>query len=163
MFYLDLFRVLQEKRVRYFLIGGLAMNLHGVPRTTMDVDIVVSLDSQNKDAFVAAAQALGLKPVAPVALTDLFDAKKRREWIKTKKMIAFALRPSDSKGPTVDVLIDLVLDFEEALGRVEWREVQGLRIPLASAEDLIRLKENTGRPQDQADIEHLRRIAKKNL
>jgi hypothetical protein len=39
VFYLDLFRVLDEKCVHYFLIGGLAMNLHGVPRTTMDVDM----------------------------------------------------------------------------------------------------------------------------
>jgi predicted nucleotidyltransferase len=163
VFYIDLFRVLQEKHVRYFLVGGLAMNLHGVPRTTMDVDIVLALDSRNREAFIAAADALGLSPVAPVPLAELFDAKKRQEWIRTKNMIAFALRSPDVNGPTVDVLIELALDFDEALARVLWREVQGVRIPLAAAEDMIRLKQNTGRPQDQADIEHLRRIAKKSL
>ncbi|MBI2312870.1 MAG: hypothetical protein HYU77_10250 [Betaproteobacteria bacterium] len=30
MFYLDLFRALERHRVRYLLVGGLAMNLHGV-------------------------------------------------------------------------------------------------------------------------------------
>lgn len=32
MFYLDLFQRLEEQQVRYLLVGGLAMNLHGVPR-----------------------------------------------------------------------------------------------------------------------------------
>lgn len=163
MFYLDLFRVLDEKRVRYFLVGGLAMNLHGVPRTTMDVDIVIALDAANREAFLSAADALGLSPVAPVALTDLFDASKRQEWIRSKNMIAFALHTATAKGPTVDVLIDLKIDFQSALERVIWREVQGVRIPLVSAADLIHLKENTGRPQDQADVEHLRRLIGKPL
>ena len=160
MFYLDLFRVLAEKRVRYFLIGGLAMNLHGVPRTTMDVDIVVALDSANGEAFRAAARVLGLVPVAPVPLDDLFDEHKRQEWVRTKNMIAFALRPADIKGPTVDVLIDLKLDFDEAIKRAVLRDVQGVRIAVASVTDLIRLKEATGRPQDAADVEHLRRLVR---
>jgi hypothetical protein len=158
VFYLDLFRVLDEKRVRYFLIGGLAMNLHGVPRTTMDVDIVIALDGVNREAFLAAAQALALQPVAPVPLTDLFDPLKRQEWIRTKNMIAFGLRPADINGPTVDVLIDVKLDFDEAIKRAVLRDVQGVRIAVASVIDLIRLKEATGRPQDAADVEHLRRL-----
>jgi hypothetical protein len=40
MFYLDLFRSLNDHQVRYLLVGGLAMNLHGVPRMTMDVNLV---------------------------------------------------------------------------------------------------------------------------
>ncbi len=40
MFYLDLFKALEKHKVRYLLVGGLAMNLHGVPRATMDVDLV---------------------------------------------------------------------------------------------------------------------------
>jgi hypothetical protein len=36
MFYLDIFKALEKHRVRYLLIGGLAMNLHGVPRMTME-------------------------------------------------------------------------------------------------------------------------------
>jgi hypothetical protein len=44
MFYLDLFRCLHERHVRYLLAGGLAMNLHGVARMTMDIDLVIALD-----------------------------------------------------------------------------------------------------------------------
>jgi hypothetical protein len=163
MFYLDLFSSLDRHRVRYVLVGGLAMNLHGVPRTTMDVDLVIALDRENQDAFLAATSELGLTPVLPVALADLFDADKRREWAQTKNMIAFAMRPQDTQGPTVDVLIEPRIAIDDALRRVLWRDIQNVRVPLAAVEDMIRLKENTGRLQDQSDIEHLRRILGKPI
>jgi hypothetical protein len=47
MFYLDLFRALNDHQVRYLLVGGLAMNLHGVPRMTMDVDLILAMDEAN--------------------------------------------------------------------------------------------------------------------
>lgn len=163
MFYLDLFSALERRQVRYVLVGGLAMNLHGVPRTTMDVDIVIALDVKNKDAFLAASRDLKLRPVAPVTIEDLFDPQKRREWVTQKNMIVFALCPADIQGPTVDVLIDSPIDFDDALKRSVHRDVGGVKVILAATEDLIRLKENTGRAQDIADIDHLRRIAQKPL
>jgi len=66
MFYLDFFRELEASKVRYLLVGGLAMNLHGVPRMTMDVDIILAMDEPNLQAFLKAANHLGLHPVAPV-------------------------------------------------------------------------------------------------
>lgn len=163
MFYLDLFRVLEQHKVRYLLVGGLAMNLHGVPRTTMDVDLVVALDSANLQAFLVAVEALRLKPVAPVSLNDLLDPARRQQWLKEKNMLVFALRPPEMQGPTVDVLIDPPVDIEAALTRTVWREVQGVHIALISVEDLIHLKEKSGRAQDRSDIEHLRRLAGKPL
>lgn len=163
VFYLDLFKSLEKHRVRYLLVGGLAMNLHGVPRATMDVDLVLALDSANLKAFLDMAKTLQLKPVAPVDVNGLLDPAQRQKWVMEKNMLAFALRPSDIKGPTVDVLIDPPLDIEVALKRAERREVSEVNISLISIEDLIRLKEHTGRAQDQSDIEHLRRLVKKSL
>ena len=145
------------------LIGGLAMNLHGVPRTTMDVDIVLALDPANLKAFLGMAEALKLKPVAPLNIEGLVDPVQRQKWLKEKNMLVLALRPPDIKGPTVDVLIDPPLDIEAALTRALRREVNEVNISLISIEDLIRLKEQTGRAQDQSDIEHLRRLLKHRL
>lgn len=163
VFYFDLFRTLDEKHVRYMLVGGLAMNLHGVPRATMDVDLVLALDSENLKAFLDVAEALGLKPVAPVSLNDLLNPAQRKKWFEDKNMLAFALRPPDMQGPTVDVLIDPPMDIEGALARAVWRGVQDVRVSLVSVDDLIQLKEKSGRAQDRSDIEHLRRLAKKPL
>jgi len=163
MFYLDLFKALEKHKVRYLLVGGLAMNLHGVPRTTMDVDLVLALDPANLKAFLGTVETLRLRPVAPVDTDGLLNPAQRQKWVKEKNMLAFALRPPDVQGPTVDVLIDPPVDIEAALARTVWREVQGVRIPLISVEDLIRLKEKSGRAQDRSDIEHLRRLANKSL
>jgi Nucleotidyltransferase of unknown function (DUF6036) len=163
MFYLDLFRALEQHKVRYLLVGGLAMNLHGVPRATMDVDLVVALDPTNLKALLVTVETLRLSPVAPVSLNDMLDPARRQQWLEEKNMFVFALRPPDIQGPTVDVLIDPPVDIEAALTRTVWREVQGVRIPLISVEDLIYLKEKSGRAQDRSDIEHLRRLAGKHL
>ena len=160
MFYLDLFKALEKHKVRYLLVGGLAMNLHGVPRSTMDVDIVLALDPANLKAFLTMAGVLKLTPVAPLNLDGLLEPAQRQKWLKEKNMLALALRPPDIKGPTVDVLIDPPLDIESALKRAVKREVSEVNISLISIEDLILLKEKAGREQDRSDIEHLRRIQK---
>jgi hypothetical protein len=158
MFYLELFRALEEDRVRYLLVGGLAMNLHGVPRMTMDVDLVIALDAQNVDQFIRCARRLGLQPQAPVALEALADPAARAQWIEQKHMIAFALCAPEPSAPTVDILIVHPLDFDAASARAAVRDAGGVPVRLASVEDMIALKANTGRRQDADDVAHLRRL-----
>jgi hypothetical protein len=62
MFYLDHFRALEAHKVRYLLVGGLALNIHGVERATMDVDLMLALDPDNTLAFVDVAKQLGMQP-----------------------------------------------------------------------------------------------------
>lgn len=158
MFYVDIFKALEAYKVRYLLVGGLAVNLHGVPRMTMDMDLVVALDAANLEGLVAAAASLGLKPVLPLPLSDLLDSAKREQWIKERNMIAFALRPKQPDGPTLDILLDPPLDIAAAFERAVSRQLGSVRVSLAAVEDLILLKERSGRAQDLADIEHLRRL-----
>ena len=158
MFYLDLFRCLHEHQVRYLLAGGVAMNLHGVPRMTMDVDLVLALDDANVESFIGCARQLGLKPQAPVSIDSLKNPDDRRRWIEEKNLIAFALGGGNPSHPTVDVLLRHDLDLDAALHRALRQTVDGVPITIASIEDMIALKENTGRRQDQDDVEHLRRI-----
>ncbi|MBI3574928.1 MAG: nucleotidyltransferase [Gammaproteobacteria bacterium] len=155
MFYLELFRELEASKVRYLLVGGLAMNLHGVPRMTMDVDIILAMDEPNLQAFLKAANHLGLQPVAPVKKEDLLNPSARKSWVTEKHMVAFALRPSDPVGPTIDVLIDPSINIAEALKRAESKVIGGVHVSLATVEDMIVLKRAAGRKQDLADIRQL--------
>ena len=68
MFYLELFRELQKHEVQYLVVGGIAINLHGVERATMDVDLVLAMDDGNLQRFLGAATNLELKPSLPVRL-----------------------------------------------------------------------------------------------
>lgn len=144
------------------LVGGLAMNLYGVPRSTMDVDIVLAMDQNNLRAFLDMAKQLQMQPVAPIAMEDLLNPAIRQSWIKDKNMIVFGLRPAQPSAPTIDILIDPPLDIEAALKRVKPQNVGNCRVFLASIQDLITLKENTDRAQDRADIEQLKRIMPKS-
>lgn len=159
MLYLDLFRALDEHKVRYLLVGGLAMNLHGVPRMTMDVDLVLAMDDDNLDRFIACAETIGLSPVAPVPLQSLKDADQRQAWVVQKQLIAFALQNRQARIPVmVDVLIAPPIDIEAAFSRAIIRSVGDMPLTIAAIEDMIHLKTGTGRAQDESDIEHLERL-----
>jgi hypothetical protein len=158
MFYLDLFRALNDHQVRYLLVGGLAMNLHGVPRMTMDVDLVLAMDEGNLDRFIGCASAIGLTPLAPVSMTALKDVEQRRQWVEQKHMVAFALVPASPGAPTVDILIAPPIDIADALERGLHRHLSEVPVSLAAIEDMIALKSAAGRRQDHDDIEHLERL-----
>ncbi len=163
MFYLDLFRTLESQNVRYLLIGGLALNIHGVERATMDVDLMLALDADNLAAFVQAARLLSLQPIMPVFLEDFADPDKRRKWIDEKHMLAFALRTGEISDPTVDILVAPTVDFAAAWERRVEKDLGSNRLCLASIDDLISLKTGTGRQRDEADIQALRRLRKLGL
>ncbi|MBI4990013.1 MAG: hypothetical protein HZC23_14450 [Rhodocyclales bacterium] len=163
MFYLDLFAELEREGVRYLLVGGLALNIHGVERATMDVDLMLALDSRNLNGFFNAARTLGLVPVLPVALSDFADPEKLRQWIEDKHMLAFALRPPRSSDPTLDILVQPKVDFESAWSRRIEKDLGATRVRLAAIDDLIALKTGTGRKRDEADIVALRRLRELGL
>ncbi len=160
MFYLNLFKALKAYDIDYLLVGGLAMNLHGVPRMTMDVDLVIALDAGNIAKLANCAKELGLYPNVPVKLEDLADANKRELLFAEKNLIALSLISHIPSTPTVDILIHHPLDFKEAFSRVVQRDISGTPVLLASIGDMITLKKAAGRAQDLSDIEHLERFLK---
>lgn len=163
MFYLDLFHALERQNVRYLLVGGLALNIHGVERATMDVDLMLALDADNIDAFLGAARELELKPVPPVSLEDFADPAKLRGWIEERNMLAFALRPPHASDPTVDILVQPKIEFAPAWARRIEKDLGTTRVCLAAVDDLIALKTDTGRQRDESDIQALRRLRQLGL
>ena len=160
MFYLDLFRTLQEERVDYVVVGGLAINLHGVERATMDVDLVLAMNDANLRRFLNAAKRLKLKPSLPVPLEALCDAKQLDTWITEKRLIAFSLQATSPNLPTVDIIVRPAVPFDAMYrNRIE-KDIGGVRLNLASIGDLIALKTGTGRKQDASDIEALKIVAR---
>ena len=53
----DLIKMLAEGDVEFVLVGGLAVALHGYPRLTMDVDVVLAMDDKNLRRFIDGARA----------------------------------------------------------------------------------------------------------
>ncbi len=163
MFYLDLFGALARHDVRYVVVGGLALNLHGVERATMDVNLVVALDAPNLGAAIDAFEAIGLVPVAPVKLAEARDPEVLRRWRLEKNMVVFGLRPTRGAGPTVDCLIDPVVPFASLARNAVTKVIGEVRVPVAGIDDLIALKRAAGRAIDLADIDALGRLQQLGL
>ncbi|MDQ1272998.1 MAG: hypothetical protein QG591_1628, partial [Planctomycetota bacterium] len=47
MYYFEILEGLYKSKVRYLIVGGLSVNLYGVPRITQDIDIVVAMSKEN--------------------------------------------------------------------------------------------------------------------
>src|SRR5207248_3047264 len=56
-------RTLREHHVEFIVIGGLAVDFHGFPRATKDIDIVPARDTENYDRLYQALARLGAQPL----------------------------------------------------------------------------------------------------
>lgn len=161
MYYEVVFRQLNKYRVKYLVAGGIAVVLHGIVRFTADADIFLKLTPENMVRFIKAIRRLGYRARLPVKLEEFADAKKRREWIKEKRMKVFPLCHPRKQLESIDVFVKEYIDFDSAYSRRKVVKAKDITIPLVCIKDLKRLKRIAGRAQDLADIgslEELERI-----
>lgn len=134
-------RWLERQGVRYFLIGGVALQYWGEPRLTHDVDVTVLVAPEEWEAFLKKA----LKAFRPRTPDALEFARKHR---------VLLLETVD--GVPIDLSLGIPGYEEEVWARsqeVEFPKVGRLR--LISAEDLIIYKCVAGRPRDAEDVESI--------
>ena len=156
-----LLAALSDAKIDYVLVGGLAVTLQGYQRLTMDVDVVLSLNDENLAKFVDCAKNARLKPVLPIPIDALRDAALIDRWHHEKGMPAFALRDPDRMATVIDVLVRPVVPFDEIERNAVTKRIGPLSVPVASIDDLIRLKTGTDRSKDLLDIEELRKIKRR--
>ncbi len=158
MYYEDVFRELNSNDVRYLVVGGTAIVLHGIVRLTADLDIMVDMSKENIMRLVSSMENLGYKPRVPVDARELADAQKRKSWVEEKNMKVFSFLDSKNQLHIVDVLVKEPIGFEEAYDRKIIVEAAGIPIPVVSLEDLIRLKEIPKREKDLDDLKSLKKL-----
>jgi len=154
-FYRNIFRTLNDEKVRYLVVGGVAVNLYGVLRATADLDLIIELTDDDVLRFARAMEKLGYKPRVPVTIEDFADPEKRKHWIENKHMLVFSLYNPQFRLGNIDVFVDEPFDFDEAYSRKHVILIDDIEIPLANIDDLIYLKKQAARNQDLADIEGL--------
>lgn len=153
-----LFNELNTAGIRYVVVGGLAVVLHGHARLTADVDLVIDLDPGPARQAIDALVRLGLEPRAPVNPMDFADAEIRGQWIRDRGMQVFSMFDRDNPLRSVDLFVDHPIPFEELWERSETAALAATTVRIASIPDLIELKQLAGRPQDRDDIAHLKSI-----
>jgi hypothetical protein len=149
---------LEKRSVRYLVVGGVAVVLHGYARFTADLDLVLALDPPNIIAAMEALTSLGYRPRAPVPFLDFADPGKRREWIREKGLTVLGLWSPEHPATEVDVFVEEPFAIDEALARATRAQLGANTIVVASIADLIDLKGKAGRPKDLEDIKKLQEI-----
>jgi len=135
--------------VRYVIIGGWAVILHGFVRTTMDIDLMVEPSPENLERILKALRE--------------FSKDESLEELKTLDLTGYGVvrvAPED-----FDIFIDLVwkigpVDFYTAISNAEDAEMNGITVKVAGIDTLIEMK-RTVRPKDQMDLAFL--MQKKKL
>lgn len=158
LFYEDVLAALQGARVRHVVVGGIALNLQGVPRFTSDLDVAVALEGSSLPDAARVLESLGLRSRLPIRAEDLGHPEVVRGWIEERNVIALTF--TDPKQPLreVDLVLVSPVPFEEMEQTADHLRAGGLDLPVASIDVLIRMKSGTGRAQDASDVDALRRI-----
>lgn len=158
LFFEEVLVFLRDTGVHHVIVGGTAVILHGVPRTTADLDLVIDLEPSNVRRLVSVMNRLGYVPGAPIDAADLSDPEIRRGWIHDKGMRAFTFRLPNHPLASIDVLIDGPLDYARLARRAEQIDAGALVLRIAAIDDLIEMKLVANRAQDLADVDALRRL-----
>jgi hypothetical protein len=91
--------------------------LHGYPRFTADVDLVLELTQANASAAIAALQTLGYRPRAPVRAKDFANDDIRATWREEKGLTVFSLWSPNHPATEVGLFVEEPFDFSEAWSR----------------------------------------------
>ncbi len=137
----EFLRSLSAHSVEYLLIGGYAVNYHGYPRATADMDIWIAVHPANADRMVAALKEFGFD------LPDLSSELFLRQW----QIIRLGVPPVRIEIATTISGVDFAECYAE---RVE-DTLDGVPVSLISLRHLKLNKKASGRHQDLADLEHL--------
>lgn len=144
--------VLEEAQVRYMVVGGVAVVLHGHLRATADIDVLLDFEPTNTRKAVEAFRSAGFKPRAPVPLESFADTESRRRLAIDKGMVVFSLWHPDIRGLEVDLFIEEPKQMADAWDRRLQVTVGEITVSIPSLADLIRMKRAVARPQDLADV-----------
>ncbi len=151
----ELFRVLAEHGVAYLIIGGVAAQVHGRRRTTMDLDVTPAPEPENFKRLAAALLALDAHPVdlGPSAPTP--TAAQLR--------VAPVVPPLSTRHGELHILNEVpgATEYARMRARALTTDFDGIAVTIVGVDDLIRMKQTTGRPSDIEDIEALTNVARR--
>lgn len=134
--------LLNKHEVRYLVVGGYAVAVYGHPRYTKDLDIWIEASNKNSDQLLAALDEFGF------GLLEL----SREDFLEPGWIVQLGDPPN-----RIDLLTSVSgLQFAESYETRNTVLTAGQLVSFVSLSDLIRSKVAAGRPQDLADVDHLR-------
>jgi len=131
------FASLHRHNVKYVVIGGIAAVLHGVPRATFDLDILIEATHENAQCLLAALLEAQFGTATLTTVEDLLahEITIFRDWVQL-----------DVQTQTPGIAFAAVWERRETMS------YQGQEFYVVSKPDLIASKRATGRAKDLEDV-----------
>lgn len=133
----DVFASFQRHKTKYVVIGGIAAVLHGVPRATFDLDVLIEASPANAQSLLDALLDAGLGTATLTTAQGLLS----QEITIFKDRVRIDVQTSTPG-----------LKFEDAWERRETMAYQGQEFYVVSRRDLIASKRAAGRKVDLEDV-----------
>ncbi len=135
---------LTKSDLEFFLVGGAALVLHGLPRTTLDADIYIPANSKNFELlFKIVCDELSLKSEQ----TSLREHKN-----KANLFIGQWFSFSNGEIDLLDVYLEDENEFKSLFQKCETVKFNNENIKILSMREIKKMKEKIARPLDLADI-----------
>ncbi len=136
-------RHLNKQGLDYVLVGGAALVVHGIPRSTVDMDVYVHAEESVLARLFQMAKVLGLKcEQAAIRKIERFPELFVDQWI------CFSYRNQD----VLDVYFAPRVILERLLKHSTVKRDKKLSIRVASLDDMAAMKKAAGKPIDIADL-----------
>jgi hypothetical protein len=142
-------QVLQQHRVQFVTIGGVAGTLHGSPSFTNDLDVCYEREKENLERLAAAlgeleARLRGVDDDVPFLLdAETLGAGDHFTFVTKYGDFDCLGMPSGTRG------------YDDLITRARDMDLDGLTVAVASLDDLIAMKQAAGRPKDRIEVEVL--------
>jgi predicted nucleotidyltransferase len=141
--FLDFISLCNHYNVKYLVIGGYAVGIHGYPRLTKDLDVSIQISEDNAEKIVQVINDFGL---SSLKLT-------KEDFLKINFITQLGHEPV-----RIDILNDLdVISFDDAWKNRKVVTMFNVPINFIGLDELLIIKEKAGRKQDIADIDKLKK------
>jgi hypothetical protein len=140
----EFIELFHSHKVEYLVVGAHALAWYGLPRYTKDIDFWVNPSEGNADALMRVLDDFGFGDIGVT----------RDDFLKPDHVIQLGQEPY-----RIDMMTGISgLTWKEAFDSRVQGEVDGLPVQFIGPNQYIRNKEASGRPQDYADADRLKKI-----
>lgn len=145
---IEFMELCNKHEVKYLVIGGYAVSIHGHPRSTKDIDVCIEMSEMNASKMVQVINEFGFSSLK----------LNKEDFLKRDSITQLGYPPL-----RIDILNDLDgVPFEEAWQNKKIVSFENVPINFIGYNDLIMVKQQAGRPQDIADVDRLSKRKNRN-
>jgi hypothetical protein len=137
----EFIQLLNSNQVKYLVIGGYAVAIHGHPRYTKDIDIWIDMSKDNTEKLMSALTEFGFGNLGLTA----------QDFQESDQIIQLGYPPNRIDLITTPDGIDFTTCYQTKIEII----IDNISVNFIDLENLKKNKKTSGRLQDLADLENL--------